>query len=187
VTLLDSAPAQPPRPGGRGTAVVVAVLATALVAALIALALVWREWDQASDRSDDLGHAIEVVDDPADEAEAAAREAAVRMTTYDYHSLKQDFAWIDEIGTEQFRRDFTLASKPVRRVIEATRTQAQGEVMASEVRLDDEEHATVVLFVDQILVDRSSSRPKLDQVRLRISMVRQDGRWLVAEIEPFSR
>ena len=37
----------------------------------VALVFVWREWDQASDRSEDVGHAIDVLADPADEAEAA--------------------------------------------------------------------------------------------------------------------
>lgn len=185
MTLLDSAPAQPTRPGEGGTRLVVPALVLALLVALVALALVWREWDQASERSDDVAHAIDVVADPADEAEAAAREAAVRMTTYDYQTLEKDFAWIDRIGTEEFREDFAALSKSVKKAVRVTRTQAQGEVMASAVRLDDETHATVVLFVDQLLVDRSSSRPKLDTIRLRIEMVNQADRWLVAEIESF--
>jgi Mce-associated membrane protein len=160
-------------------------LVLALVVALVALVLVGREWDQAGDRSDDVGHAIDVVADPADEAEAAAREAAVRMTTYDFQTLEEDFSWIDQVGTERFRKDFTRASKPVQRAIRLTRTEAEGEVMASAVRLVDETHATVVLFVDQLLVDRSSPEPKLDPIRLRIKLVEDDGRWLVDRIESF--
>ncbi len=185
MTLVDSAPTPPSRPGGRGTGWLVPALAGGLVIALVALAFVWREWDQASDRSDDVGHAIDVLADPADEAEAAGRNAAVKMTTYDYQSLEEDFAWIDQIGTEEFRKDFALASKPVQRAIRLTRTQAQGEVLASAVRLDDATHATVVLFVDQLLVDRSSNRPKLDTIRLQIELVNDDDRWLVDQIEPF--
>lgn len=186
MTLLDSAPVQPSGPGGRGTRLVSAVLAVALVAALVALVLVWREWDQASDRGDDLGNAIEVVDDTADEAEAAAREAAVRMTTYDYQTLEKDFAWIDQIGTDKFEKDFAVSSKPFKRAILVTRTQAQGEVAVSAARLTDEDRAVVVLFVDQILVDRSSNRPKRAEVRLEIRLVEQDGRWLVDEIDNLS-
>lgn len=185
MTLLAGPPAQPSRPGRRGMSWLVLALCGALVVALVALAFVWREWDQAGDRGDDVGHAIDVLTDPADEAEAAARDAAVKMTTYDYRTVEKDFAWIDRIGSEKFEKDFSVSSRPVKRAIRVTRTQAQGEVMASVVRLKDEDHAHVLLFVDQLLVDRGSAQPKLDTIRLRIDMVRQDGRWLVDRIESF--
>lgn len=160
-------------------------LAAALVVALVALVLVWWAWDQASERSDDVGHAIDVLSGPVEEAEAAARDAAVRMTTYDFRTVGKDFAWIDQIGTDRFEEDFTLSSRPVKRAIRITQTTAQGEVMASAVRMEDEEHAVAVLFVDQLLVDRTSDEPKLDTIRLRIELVREDGRWLVDRIESF--
>jgi Mce-associated membrane protein len=166
---------------------VIPALVVALVVALVALALVWREWDHASERSDDVAHAIDVVADPADEAEAAARDAAVRMSTYDYQTLDKDFAWIDRIGTDQFREDFSVLSKSVKKVVRVTRTQAQGEVMASAVQLDDETHATAIVLVDQLIADRSTPPLKRAQLRLGIKLVRQGDRWLVDEIETFSK
>ena len=93
LTLLDNAPTPPSRPGGRGTGWLMPALAVALVVSLVGLAFVWREWDQADDRGDDVGHAIGVLEDPADEAEAAARERRLGLWALPAQDRRAPWEW----------------------------------------------------------------------------------------------
>lgn len=188
MTLLDPAPTPDAGRGRTATVLLVGALVIALVALGVA-AWAWdRErdkWDRERDKNDDPGHAASIVRDVAEDAEAAARNAAVHMTTYDYRSIDEDFAWVDEVGTEQFREDFTVASEPVKEVVSETRTHAEGKVIESLATLDDATHATVVLFVDQELTDVTSPPVKLDRTRIKAGMVLRDGRWLVESLEAY--
>ena len=48
---------------------------------------------------------------PSVAAEKAARDAVTRMTTYSYRTVEEDFAWVDEAGTEKFQENFAGASE----------------------------------------------------------------------------
>lgn len=148
------------------------VLAVALVAALVVLVLTMRSLSHERDLSD-----------AGKQAEAAARKAVVSMTTYDYQTIPRDFAWVNDAGTAKFRKQYAEVSAPIKKLVAQLKARAVGSVVASAADVQDVDHVTVLVFVDQTLTNPGQSQPGLDQPRVTMSMVRQGGRWLVDEVK----
>jgi Mce-associated membrane protein len=164
-----------------------AVLAVALAAALVAVALLWVDRDDApaSTRAGsggaEAGEAATLLA-AGSEAEAAARSAVEQMTTYDFSTVEEDFTWVEDAGTEQFQAYFAGASKDAIAVIRSLKASASGTVVDAAPQVIDATHVKVLLFVDQEITARKQQGSKLDQPRVSMQMVRQDGRWLVDQV-----
>jgi len=142
-----------------GHRVLVGALVVALVAALVGVGLLWRDRDAAEDRAD---RSTALVDAEL-AAEDAARAAVTRMTTYDFRSVEDDFSWIDEAGTDKFRKTFTDAAKPVIAYIRSVKASAEGTVVDSAATAADADHVKVLLYVDQRIRSRGKKGVDIDQ------------------------
>ena len=153
----------------------VLVLVALLVAALVAVALLWRQnAELTGDR--DLAAAEH-------DATKAASRIATSMTSYDYRTVDEDFAWIDEDGTSSFQKTFSQSTKPIRQLITRTRATATGKVSDAAGTADDVDHVEVLLFVDQELKRVGDAKSSVDSNRVVMQMVRRGGRWLVDDVE----
>lgn len=165
--------------------VLVTGLASLLVMSLVALLVVVLLWqvDKDDSRAGDRAVALAAAGKAAD---AAARKAVVEMTSYDYRTVAKDFAWVDDAGTARFRDQYAEISAPIKRLVVSLKATAKGTVVASAPVAKDADHVTVLLFVDQEISNPGSASTKpqrgLDQPRVTVQMVRQDGRWLVDEV-----
>lgn len=155
----------------------VGVLALALVAALVAVALLWRDRGDADDRADAAAEAMSA----SVAAEKSARETVTRMTTYSHRTVEEDFAWVEDAATEKFRQNFDGAQ--ALETVKTVRATAEGEVVDSAASVADPDHVKVLLFVDQRIRSDETRGYKLEQTRLTVQMVRQDGQWLLDEVE----
>jgi len=159
-----------------------------LVAALVAVVLLWVDRDDASPgASAPTSSASGPLDADAllgagDDAEAAARDAVVRMTTYDWRTVDADFTWVDDAGTEAFKTYFAGASRDAKAVIASLRATATGTVVDSASTVIDPSHVKVLLFVDQEITARGQEGTKIDQPRVTMQMVLVDGAWLVDQV-----
>lgn len=152
---------------------VAGLLGLALVGSLVALGFAWGSSDG---RAEQLARA-------ATDAEAAARQATVSLTTYDWASLEEDFSWVQDAGTSKFQEYYAEVSGPIKKFITELKVKAEGTVVESAARAVDENRVTVLLFVDQTLTDEAGNDNQLDQPRVVMTMVRQDDRWLVDEVD----
>lgn len=159
------------------TATRVALVVTTLVA-LAGLVLAARLWQD--NRQLEQSVALETAES---EATRAAAEIAVAMTTYDHRTLGEDFAWVEEDGTRSFRETYAESTEPIRGLIERTRAIASGTVTDSAGTAQDADTVEVLLFVDQELQRADEQRSSVDSSRVVMTMVRQDGRWLVDEVD----
>ena len=134
-------------------------LVVALVASLVALVLVWQDRDDAEERADSADALV----DASVAAEKVAREAVTRMTTYSYRTIEEDFAWVDEVGTQKFQENFGGAVDDSVTYITSLKAQAVGTVIDSSATAADADHVKVLLFVDQKIrseqADPSRARP----------------------------
>jgi Mce-associated membrane protein len=105
------------------------------------------------------------------------------MTSYDHRSVEEDFSWIQEDGTEKFEKTFEETTRPIRTLIRRTRASAEGTVTEAAGDARDADHVTVVMFVDQTLTRAGDREPALDSSRVVMEMVREDGDWLVDQVE----
>lgn len=164
---------------------VVTGLGTLLLLSVVALLVVTLLWQADRDHSEQAEQALAYAE-AGEAAEAAAREAVVAMTSYRYQTADQDFAWVEDAGTDKFREQYAEVSKPVKELVVRLKAQAAGSVVASAPVVEDADHVTVLLFVDQELSSQGETGERsrgLDQPRVTMSMVREDGRWLVDAVE----
>ena len=162
-------------PAGRGDRRSVLLLAGALVAALALVVVLWGEERDAAHDAD--LRAAEAA------ATSAASDIAVSMTSYDHRTVDHDFAWVQGDGTASFQRTYAKSTEPIRRLVEQTQAHAEGTVTDAAGTADDPTHVTVLLFVDQALRHQGDRKAEIDSSRVVMSMVLQDGRWLVDDVE----
>ncbi len=162
----------------KGMTLLVAGLSVALVAALVGLVLSWRALDAERDELDRREAAVE-------DARDAATDATIRMSSYDYRSLDEDFAWLDEVGTDKFRKDFGPAVESLKKTIAELRSHADAEVMRAAAELRGDSKAVVLLFVDQMLSDDTGDISR-ELSRVEMDMVLEDGEWLVDSLTTFN-
>lgn len=156
----------------------VIVLSVALVAALIGLVAFWRAWDSERDEARSREAAVS-------DARGAATDALTRMSTYDYRSLEADFAWLDEVGTDKFRKELAPSVETVKADIAELKSHADAEVMRASAEVRDDSKVTVLLFLDQMLSD-DTGQVSRELSRVEMEMVRVDGEWLVDTITTFN-
>lgn len=165
---------------------VVVGLASLLLISLVALLVVVLLWQGDDSEHGDSSDAA-VLLAAGEEADEAARKAVVAMTTYDYATVEEDFSWVEDAGTDKFREQYAEVSEPIKELVLQLKAHAEGTVIDSAARVTDEDEVTVLLFVDQEISNpgSGSSGPQqgLDQPRVAMSMVLQDGRWLVDDVK----
>ena len=153
-----------------------AVAAVSLAVALAALLL----GDDRADRADRLA---EVRAGALD----AARERTLALTTYDHRSLDRDFAAVLADATGEFETDYLRTTSQLRRTFEQTRAVAVGEVVgagleSADLAGDGPQRAVAIVAVDQVITT-TGAPPRTERNRLRMTLLRRDGRWLVERVE----
>ncbi len=164
----------------RAQAIIVG-LASLLLLTLVALLVVTLAWRSDRDTAEEGERAVALAQAGAD-AQKAARSAVTEMTTYDHATIDEDFSWVDDAGTAKFREHYAEVSAPIKKLVVQMKAKAEGTVIASAADVRDADHVTVLLFVDQTLTNPGQAQKGLDQPRVTMSMVRQDGEWLVDDV-----
>jgi Mce-associated membrane protein len=117
------------------------------------------------------------------EATAAAEATAVDLLSYDYRHLDRDFARARAGLTGGFVDDY---AKTTQTVVRPTATEVmavvKADVAASSVVRADQNRVVVLLFVNQTTTSTRLDAPKVDLNRVRLTMDRVDGRWLVSKV-----
>jgi Mce-associated membrane protein len=159
------------RAGGRPS-VTTLVLGLALVVALVLVVLLGlkvRHQDQQ--------------DSARRSAMATAQAYAVDLTTYDHAHLDADFQKVLANSTGSFRAQYTEASQTLRDLIAKFQATATGKVLETAVLSADTKHATVLLFVDQTVTNTNSKDPRVDRSRMKMSLDKQGGKWLISSLD----
>lgn len=156
----------------RADLVLVAALALLLVLAATAALLTVRA--RAEDRAEQARA----------EAQAAAERHAVTLLSYDHRHLDRDFARAREVVTGRFADDYaTTTERVVRPSAEEVKAVVTAEVASSAVVRAAENRAVVLLFVDQTTTSTRLEGPKVDLNRVRMTLVRSGGEWLVSGVD----
>ncbi|HYT10619.1 MAG TPA: hypothetical protein VEL73_08155 [Mycobacteriales bacterium] len=167
------------RPGregsGRSSGLAVVLLTVAAVA-LAALALVLVQGQRRTTARADAEQAVLV----------PAKTAAARILSYDYRHLPQDTDAASHLLTGTYKGQYEDA---MRRLIvpQAPKQQAvvSAEVLSAGVSSvnRDGDQAVVVVFANQTVSTTSLTQPRVDQLRVRLTLDRVDGRWLVSKVD----
>ncbi|HEX4395677.1 MAG TPA: hypothetical protein VH084_29720 [Mycobacterium sp.] len=128
-------------------------------------------------------HEHGLADDRA-EAQAAAVQLTPRMLTFDYRTIGPDAAKAKNVTTGKFAAavssfvDEHFAAGAVKQELVTTATVRDSAVVSS-----DTNRVVVMLLVDQISTSKALTAPRIDNVCIRVTMAKNDGRWLLSDLE----
>ncbi len=121
--------------------------------------------------------------DARPQALVAARTAAVALLSYDHRHLDADFARARKLLTPAFAKDYDETVKAVRPTATQYHAVVSASVSAAGLRSLHGNSAVALLFVNQTSTNDKHAEPRIDQSRVRMTLVRRDGRWLVSGLQ----
>ncbi len=153
-----------------------------LVACLAAIALFGAAWWRANQTQEATGVITSVV------ARDAAMEAAATnmetILTYSYSSLDQDAADARKVMTRSMIKQYDQTLAESRDKVLAEKRRLQAKVLASSIISATEHKAVALVFLDQLTtVADHPNKASFDQRRVRVTMERENGAWLVSRTE----
>jgi Mce-associated membrane protein len=169
---------QEPRPGRRSQAVTAAVVLAVVAAAV--LALVTQRLSSQTHRQDAAAAASYLAGPAALAAAAAAKTETQATLTYNYKTLATDFAAAEKGLTPKFRASYeSTTATSVTPLATKYHAVSMATVSAGGVSAASADSAMVLLFVDQTVENTQLQHPRLDRSRIKVSMVKTDGHWLI--------
>jgi len=150
---------------------------TLVLAVLVLLAAVGVGYLAMSLRNADAGEAA------AETAQVTAARYAEQLLSYDYSHLDQDFSQAQQLLTDDFRKQYIQATDVVRDEAVQDKAVIKASAVATSVVSADPDEVKTLLFVNQTTTTGQGSRPSIDLNRVVVTLVRQDGRWLVSDLD----
>jgi Mce-associated membrane protein len=181
-TIAQAEPAAPSRVHAATVTVAVAVV----LAVVLGITAVLVSHHTASRQKDSRAAAASYLLGPAANAAKAAAVAETRATlTYNYKTLKANFAAAAKGLTPKFKASYlTTATASVMPLATKYHAVSSAAVTEAGVSAVSPTSATVLLFVDQTVENSQLANPRLDRSRVKASMVLVDGHWLINNLIP---
>lgn len=186
-------PSGPPPSGptrGRGPLVAVAIVGALLLGATaLGATLYVMERSAHSSTSRELARVKAEQRGAGQEREqlAVVREAgkryAVDLSTYDHRELDSFVDKITKNATGEFAAEFKNSADALVEQIKATDATSKGVVSAAGIAELADDHAVTVVFLDQTVTNNNLAKPRTDPNRMRLTLVKQGGRWLIDSVE----
>jgi Mce-associated membrane protein len=116
---------------------------------------------------------------------AAAGDAVTALLSYNYQTIGQQVPSTQELLTGKFKSDYAQLVNTVL-APSAVKTQLleKASVAASSVVSASPDHVVLLLFVNQQLQSNDRPAPETAGSRVRVTLDKQGGKWLVANLEP---
>jgi Mce-associated membrane protein len=162
------APARARRLGG-----LLPVLALSLLTVLLLLSgwLAYQVYEQSRTRA------------ASTQALEQARDAARVLFSYSHERLDEDFEAGLALATGEFREEYERTTREVvRPVAEEYDAEVQAEVVEAAVVSAEPDRVVALLFLNQTTTSTRVEGPKIDQSRVRMTLVQVGDRWRVEQV-----
>lgn len=122
----------------------------------------------------------------AESALSAARSSVHTILSYDYRTIKTDIANAKADSTGVFASQYASTAQELLSEASQVKAIVQATVGSAGVVSQSGDNVVVLLFVDQATVRQTPGKTtpttRIDQSRVRVTMTRVDGRWLVSAL-----
>ncbi|HEX5496829.1 MAG TPA: hypothetical protein VFX70_19880 [Mycobacteriales bacterium] len=153
----------------------VAVAGVVVVTLGVVSTLLTLRWQRAEARADAVA-----------EAPSQAKSDAARILSYDYRHIRADADAAAEVTTGDYRSQYRQSMNQLI-IPQAQQVHAvvQAEVInAGVARVSDDGHQVVMLvYANQTVTNTRIKGSRVDQVRVRLTMVRVGGDWRVSKVD----
>ncbi|MFI6870494.1 h domain protein [Nocardia sp. NPDC050406] len=125
------------------------------------------------------------VDAAREDALAVARSATEAMFGYNFKTIDDQMAKVSENMTPDFKEDWKKVTDTVLAPgAKEKELVVQATVVGSGVIKADADHVEVMVFLNQKSTGKDPAKGTVDASRLRVKLDHEDGRWLVADVDP---
>ncbi|HVS66951.1 MAG TPA: hypothetical protein VHE56_00255 [Mycobacteriales bacterium] len=123
----------------------------------------------------------------ATSALVAAKAETAAALTYDYRTLEADFQRAEAGMSRKFRANYAeTAAKSVTPLAQKTHAVTTGTVAAAGVVSATPTTARILVFADQTVENKLlNATSRLDRSVIEVTMVKQNGRWVIDNLQPF--
>lgn len=150
------------------------VLALSLLTVLVALTA-YLGWDVRQSARTDTARTAGL---------AASRDAARLLFSYDYNTLDRDFERGLAVTTGTFREEYQRTTREVVRPVAVQyNAVVKADVVEAAVVSASPNRVVTLTFVNQTTTSTRVQGPKIDQSRVRMSLRRVEGTWLVDQVQ----
>ena len=168
-----SSTSEPPEPVRRSRWVLVAA-AVAMLLVVLFLTLAFLDWRSARD--------ITASDDAARTVRASVTDKVEALLSYDHATFDEDLEAAQEGMTSDFQGEYEPTVAEIRdRALAQQRSQV-ADVVAVAVVSQSPEQVETLVFVNTVSSREGAQQQRLMQNRVSVTMVKQDGSWLIDEL-----
>jgi Mce-associated membrane protein len=113
----------------------------------------------------------------------AAREYAVILSSVDANDIDSNFAQVLDGATGAFKDMYSQSSAQLRQLLIDNKAVSNGIVVEAGVKSASTSTVEVLLFIDQSVSNAAVQEPRIDRLRMVMTMQKVDGRWLASDVE----
>lgn len=117
------------------------------------------------------------------EALATARTYTVALSSVDSTNIDQNFAQVIDGATGKFKDMYTQSSVQLRQLLIDNKASSKGTVVDSAIKSATKDEVDVLLFVDQSVSNTVNPGPRIDRMRIDMTMEKVNGRWLASKVD----
>ncbi|NYJ04819.1 hypothetical protein [Petropleomorpha daqingensis] len=113
----------------------------------------------------------------------AARSEIVDLTSFDYLTLDDDIAQAKRITTGDLQKEVVAQLNKTRADVTNAQAVVSTEVIGAAVTKADDEHGTVVLFIQSTQKNNQVSQAQVLQYQVEANLTKVGDRWLLSGIQ----
>lgn len=114
---------------------------------------------------------------------SAASQSTQRVLTYSWESLDDDIASAQAVTTGEMREQYDDTMDGIKAQTVKNEAIVEATVVSASVISVTEQDAKVLLFVNQSTVGKHLEQPRVDLNRVVVTLQRDTGDWLIAELD----
>ncbi|TWG08066.1 Mce protein [Saccharopolyspora dendranthemae] len=149
------------------------VMATALLVGLVVAGTQFQNSARAAAEREESGR----------QAVAVARQAALALTNISAPTVEQDSQRLASLATGAFSDQFAQQSPAFRDLVTGSQVTSRGEVVEAALSHADDRTAVALAAVRATVGNAGSPEGQERQYRMRITLEKTAGTWLVANLE----
>lgn len=113
----------------------------------------------------------------------AARNYAVALSTMDSKDIDKDIARVLDGATGEFKSMYGHASAQLRQLLVDNKAVSHGSVVDAAIKSANKNTVEVMLFLDQSVTNAVNPEPRVDRLRMVMTMEKVDQRWLASKLD----
>lgn len=112
-----------------------------------------------------------------------AKSYAVTLSSIDTKNIDKNFAEVLDGATGEFKGMYSQSSAQLRQLLVDNKAVSHGTVIDAAIKSATTTHVEILLFVDQAVSNAVNPNPRVDRLRITMTMELVDKHWLASRVD----